>query len=142
MNLKEFFSTNNVTEIRNKWQSVEGYENLDNVIGKDVWICDYRINDPNNKPIRNVQPKMVRVFNNDDLPKNKNVYYSPIHFREIKGDRVLSTIIKPYDNTGFRAYTGVCLNIFENKDDCICYFNGQLKEAIGIIMRYKEKQNS
>lgn len=78
MNLKEFFSTNNVTEIRNKWQSVEGYENLDNVIGKDVWICDYRINDPNNKPIRNVQPKMVRVFNNDNLPKNKNVYYSPI----------------------------------------------------------------
>ena len=32
-------------------------ENLESVLGKMVWICDYRANaDPTKKPIRNIKP--------------------------------------------------------------------------------------
>lgn len=137
MDLHEYFKRNGVVEIRNGW---DGYENLENIIGKEVWICDYRINDPNNKPIRSISPKLARIFDNDDLPKNKIVYYSPIHFREVKGGKVLSTIIAPYDNTGYRHVSGKCVNIFENKTDCINHFNGQLNKGIEQMQRYKDKQ--
>lgn len=35
-------------------------ENLESVLGKMVWICDYRANaDPTKKPIRNIKPTPV-----------------------------------------------------------------------------------
>lgn len=37
-------------------------ENLESVLGKMVWICDYRANaDPTKKPIRNIKPTPVVV---------------------------------------------------------------------------------
>ncbi|WP_336761317.1 hypothetical protein [Paenibacillus sp. USHLN196] len=82
-------------------------------IGEEVWICDYRYNDVDNKAIRHIQPKKVVVVSNEDLPKNKRVYYSEFHFREIKENgKLSSTVIAPYDNTGYRSYGGVSLNIF------------------------------
>lgn len=40
------------------WETVE---NLDNVIGKKVWICDFRNNEKNvfGKPIRAISPRQV-----------------------------------------------------------------------------------
>lgn len=139
MDLHEYFKDKEVVEIRNGW---DGYENLENIIGNEVWICDYRISDPNNKPIRSVTPKLVRIFNNDDLPQNKTVYYSPIHFREVKANKVLSTVIAPYDNTGYRCISGKCVNIFESKEMCVAYFNNQLVEAIDKMRKYKERQTN
>lgn len=132
MNFKEWLSDNGVVE--HKAYNTT-YENLENVIGKQYWICDYRLNsNKDNKPIRNVLPKLVKVFGNDVLPKNKNVYYSPIHFREVKGDKILSTIIAPFDNTGYRSYSGVSVNIFNSEKECREYFEMQCDEA---VLEYK-----
>lgn len=129
MNFKEWLKNNNIVVIHNLMELK--YENLENIIGKRFWICDYRLNSKkDSKPIRNVPPKLVQVFSNDDLPKNKRVYYSPVHFREVKNDKILSTIIAPYDNTGYRAYTGISLNIFKTELECVNCFNKQCDEAI------------
>lgn len=129
MDFKEWLKNNDVI-VKHSLMETE-YENLENIIGKRFWICDYRLNSKkDSKPIRNVPPKLVQVFSNDDLPKNKRVYYSPVHFREVKNDKILSTIIAPYDNTGYRAYTGISLNIFNSEIECINCFNKQCDEAI------------
>lgn len=129
MNLEEFLLANGVIIKGVPWD--EKYENLENVIGKYIWICDFRLNkDRDIKPIRKVTPKLVQVFSNDDLPKGKNVYYSPIHFRELKKNKVQSAIIAPYDSTGYRTYTGVSLNIFNTKEECIEFFRKQCDEVI------------
>ena len=129
MNFKECLEHSGVKRTGNFYD--DKYENLDNIIGKQYWICDYRLNkDKSGKPIRNVAPKLVQVFSNDDLPKNKNVYYSPIHFRAVNNRKVNSTVIAPFDNTGYRGYTGVSVNIFENEEDCRECFAQQCRNAI------------
>ncbi|QWU14231.1 hypothetical protein SAMN04487895_101521 [Paenibacillus sophorae] len=101
------------------------------VIDEEVWICDYRFNDIDNKPIRHVKPKKVVVWSNKDLPKNKKVFYSEFHFREIKENgKPSSTVIGPYDNTGYRAYTGVSLNIFYSEEECRKHYKKQCKENL------------
>lgn len=130
MNFQEWLTDNGVTATHDRFLE-KTYHNLENIIGKRFWICDYRLNNQcDSKPIRSVSPKLVQVFSNDDLPKNKNVYYSPIHFREVKGDKCLSTVIAPFDNTGYRGYTGVSVNIFNTQDDCEACFRGQCDAAI------------
>ncbi|QNR65382.1 hypothetical protein IAQ67_15930 [Paenibacillus peoriae] len=100
-------------------------------IGEEVWVCDYRYNDVDNKPIRHIPPKKVVVVSNEDLPKNKRVYYSDFHFRELKGNgKLSSTIIAPYDNTGYRAYTGESLNIFYAKEECVKHYLNQCMENL------------
>lgn len=51
------------------WETVE---NLDNVIGKKVWICDFRNNEKNvfGKPIRAISPRQVMVFDADNAKKH------------------------------------------------------------------------
>lgn len=100
-------------------------------INEEVWICDYRYNDIDNKPIRHVQPKKVVVVGNEELPKNKKVYYSDFHFRAIKENgKPSSAIIAPYDNTGYRSYTGESLNIFYSEKECKQHYKKQCKENI------------
>ena len=101
-------------------------------VGQKVYICDYRQEDLNKKPIRNVQPMAVQVVSNDDLPKNKTVYYSDVHFRMIKnkGEGVTSRIIAPFDNTGYRSYSGVMLNIFDDYEECADLFKLQIDDVI------------
>lgn len=54
-------------------------ENLESVLGKMVWICDYRANaDPTKKPIRNIKPTPVVVT--DAKETSKTIYYSPVYF--------------------------------------------------------------
>lgn len=129
MNLKEFLEANGVVTTRSYYD--ESYKFLENVINKNVWVCDFRLNENRDlKPIRKIKPTLVQVFSNDYLPKNKHIYYSPIHFRVIKKDIASSTIIAPYDNTGYRIHTGVSLNIFDTKDECIKHFRIQCAEAM------------
>jgi hypothetical protein len=108
--------------------------------GQKVYICDYRKEDLNKKPIRNVQPMLVQVVSNDDLPKNKTVYYSDVHFRMIKnkGEGVTSRIIAPFDNTGYRSYSGVMLNIFDNYEECADLFKVQIDDVIERLEHKKE----
>ncbi|PIH59033.1 hypothetical protein [Paenibacillus sp. LK1] len=105
-------------------------------IGDVVWICDYRYNDVDNKAIRHIPPKKVVVISNEDLPKNKKVYYSDFHFREVKGNEKLSSaVIAPYDNTGYRAYAGVSLSIFRTKEGCV---NHYLKQCLDNLKQFEE----
>lgn len=138
MDLNEFFEKNRVTK-KGFYHDVE-YSGLDNIVGKRVWICDYRNNgnDIFNKPIRCIKPTYVEVC----LPskRKEEVYYSPIHFKEFgKKGKLLSRVIAPYDNTGFRCYTGVSLNIFDTEIECKAYFKGQIDEAIEEIQKAEEK---
>ena len=96
-------------------------------VGQEVFICDYRYNDYDKKPIRKIPPTKVKVFSNYDLPKNKRVYYSNIHFRPIneKG-KILSRIIAPFDNTGYRSITGTCVNIASTIEECNIFYDGQI----------------
>lgn len=135
MNFKEFLKDCGVQEIG--FPSDQKYEHIENAISQIVWICDFRLNkDRDAKPIRNVPPKLVMVVSNNELPKGKNVYYSPVHFREVKKSGYSSTVIAPYDNTGYRSYTGVSLNIFYDKEECYKHFKEQCDQA---ILEYKEE---
>ena len=109
-------------------------------VGQKVYICDYRQEDLNKKPIRNVQPMIVQVVSNEELPKHKTVYYSDVHFRMIKnkGEGVTSRIIAPFDNTGYRSYPGVMLNIFDNYQECADLFKVQIDDVIERLEHKKE----
>ena len=95
----------------------------DKKAGDEFWVVDIRHDDILNKPIRNVSPTKVVLFSNTELPARKKVYYADYHFRTIgKNGFPLATVIAPYDNTGYRGYTGVSLNIFlTEKEAKDCY---------------------
>ncbi len=42
MDFKEWLRSNGITEVGKFYDP--DYENLDNIIGKQFWICDYRLN--------------------------------------------------------------------------------------------------
>lgn len=96
-------------------------------IGKIVWICHYNRPDMNKKALRNVPPTEVIVRSNEELPKNKTVYYSENHFSPIKADgKPASKVISPVDNTGYRSLSGNPLYVFDNEDECNAMWNTQL----------------
>jgi len=100
---------------------------LDN---KVVFICDIRHNgNPFEKFIRNIEPTEVMIMSNNTLPKNKRIYYSESHFVKLKKDKTPSkTVIGLFDNTGYRSYSGVALNVFDNMDECKKIYNNQKKK--------------
>lgn len=141
MKLKDYLEDNGVV----LWQenSVNGpqqtkslamydyVEGLDRVLGKMVWICDYRANeDPKKKPIRGIEPTPVVVT--DAKETNKTIYYSPIYFRPVKNGHVMSKVITPMDNTGYRGYTGESVNIFYTVEDCVKCYREQVRQAKAI----------
>lgn len=138
MKLKDYLEDNGVV----LWQenSVNGpqqtkslamydyVEGLDRVLGKMVWICDYRANeDPKKKPIRNIEPTPVVVT--DAKETSKDIYYSPVYFRPVKNGKVSSKVIAPMDNTGFRCHTGESVNIFYTVEDCVKCYREQVRQA-------------
>jgi hypothetical protein len=129
MDLNTFFRCNGVQEIGNIFEP--DYIGLDKVVGLRVWVCDFRLNDNFDiKPLRSVKPTEVVICLNEDFKRAKKVYHSPVHFRPVVGDKVLSRVIAPYDNTGCRSYPGTCLNIFLTAFECFeCYIN-QCDKAI------------
>lgn len=113
-------------------------ENLDNVLGKHVWICDYRVNyNAVLKPIREVKPMEVVIA--DAKTCKKNIYYSPVYFQPVKGKKVLSTVIAPVDNTGFRCRSGVSVNIFDTKEECVKCYREQVRQANEIYEKEKAR---
>lgn len=113
-------------------------ENLDKVLGKRVWICDYRVNDRAVlKPIRDVKPTEVVIA--DANKCTKTIYYSPVYFQPVKGKKVLSTVIAPVDNTGFRCSPGVSVNIFDTKEDCVKCYREQVRQADEIYEKEKAR---
>lgn len=98
-------------------------------IGNKVWVCDYRYNDITNKPIRHIRPTEVQILDNKDMPGNKIVYYSEIHFRPLsKNGAVLKKVIAPFDNTGYKSNTGTSINVFLTKEECHEHYIKQAKE--------------
>lgn len=113
-------------------------ENLNNILGKHVWICDYRVNDRAVlKPIRDVKPTEVVIADANNC--TKAIYYSPIYFQPVKGKKVLSAIIAPVDNTGFRCSPGVSVNIFDTREECVKCYREQVRQADEIYEREKSR---
>lgn len=141
MELEEYLQDNNVTLWRNnralgpqQTKSLADFdyaEGLENITGKMIWICDYRANaDPTKKPIRGIEPTPVVVT--DAKETNKTIYYSPIYFRPVKNGHVMSKVIAPMDNTGYRGYTGESVNIFYTVEDCVKCYREQVRQAKAI----------
>jgi len=103
-------------------------------IGEIVWICHYHRPDMNKKPLRNIPPTRVIVRSNDDLPKNKTIYYSYTHFCPInESGKRLSKFISPVDNTGFRSKSGTPLYIFDDEQECNDKWNSQIEDHAKIL---------
>ncbi len=103
------------------------------------WICDYRRPDLNKKPIRAVKPTHVMVMPNSDLKPNVRIYYSESHFKPVSkdGSKILSKCIPIFDNTGYRAYTGVPLQVFRNQNDCIEAWEASVEHVIAELQDKK-----
>lgn len=150
MKLKEYLAKNGVTLYINPAKPggqpqqtdclglFDFAENLDKVLGKRVWICDYRVNDKAVlKPIRNVKPTEVVIADANNC--KKTIYYSPVYFQPVKGKMVLSTVVAPIDNTGFRCSPGVSVNIFETRDECVKCYREQVRQADEIYGKEKAR---
>ena len=110
-------------------------------VGEVVWLCHYLHPDLNKKPLRNIPPTKVLVRSNEELPKNKRVYYSETHFSPIKKDgSPKATVISPVDNTGYRAYCGNELNVFTEKDECVEQWEKDVKNVCASL--HEEELNA
>lgn len=69
----------------------------------------------------------------------KSIYYSPVYFQPVKGKKVLSTVIAPVDNTGFRCRSGVSVNIFDTKEACVKCYREQVRQADEIYEKEKAR---
>lgn len=106
-------------------------------VGQIFWICDIRQPDLTKKPIRHVKAQPAMLRSNSDLPKNKRLYYSENHFVKLnaKGSPT-STVIPIYDNTGYRSFTGTAINVFDNKEECLKFYNEQIDTIVKDIEAY------
>jgi len=107
--------------------------------GKIVWICDYRWLDFDKKEDRKVEPKQVLIRSTDETKKRVN--YSHSFFSEIKkGNVVNSSLIKLFDNTGYRWYSGVALNVFTEEKECRDYYKTQANLVAKLFESYKKNK--
>lgn len=109
--------------------------------GDRFWVADYRHKDVTEKPIRHVQPQLVEVTDNAELPANKRVYYADFHFRPVGKAGVLKQVIAPFDATGFRGYTGVSVGIFTTEAECKAYYVTQCQAVLDAIVVAQAQQN-
>jgi len=107
--------------------------------GKTVWICDYRWLDFDKKEDRKVEPKQVLIRSKDET--NKRINYSHSFFSEIKKGKVVnSSLIKLFDNTGYRWYSGVALNVFTEEKECRDYYKIQANLVAKLFDSYKQNK--
>lgn len=105
---------------------------------KIIYVCDYRYNDFNDKPIRHIKPTKVLVKSNDNLPKNKNIYYSECHLVVLgKEDKPTSKILSIADNTGYRSFAGTPLRMFDNLEECQQAYKEFVKKNLDQFQDYK-----
>lgn len=108
--------------------------------GEIVFVCDYRRPDIHKKAIRCVQPTKVMVCNNEENPPRKTVYYSKSHFVPVGvGDVPLKKVIAPFDNTGYRSYTGESVQVFETYAECVACWNKQLDTVRRALHTYRTR---
>ena len=111
-------------------------------VGDKLWVADYRHNNVTEKPIRHVEPQLVELCANDTLPKNKTIYYADFHFRPVsKTGTVLKQVIAPYDNTGYRGYTGVSVGIFFTEQEAKDYYVKQCNIVLDAVTVERDKQD-
>jgi len=104
--------------------------------GDTLWIADYRHQSINDKPIRHLVPTEVRLISNVDLPPHKRIYYADFHFRPYgKTGKLLAQIIAPYDNTGYRGYTGGSVGVFFTREEAVAYYLDQCQEVKTAILK-------
>lgn len=108
--------------------------------GQTVWVCDFRYTDFDNKPARNLKPTQALVRSN--AATSKRVYYSESHFVGLnaKGEPVASKVIGPYDNTGFRSYTGIALHCFTTEAECVAHYRKQVRTALQGLEEHKQNK--
>lgn len=103
-------------------------------VGKKVWICDYRQPDLDKKAIRHVPPTEVFIVSNTENPPSKPIHYSATHFRTLtKNGEASSKVIGIFDNTGYRSFSGTPVHVFDNKEECVEFYNDQADKIIGLI---------
>lgn len=92
--------------------------------GNTVYVCDFRWDDLSKKPLRKVKPTKVMIMDKG----NKVIYYSHSYFAKInKNGTVSSSVIKLFDNTGYRSLSGTPLNIFLSEKECVDFYKKQCK---------------
>lgn len=105
--------------------------------GEIVYVTHFNPN-LDQKATRDVKPTKVMVCSNDAYPTKSAVHYSHSHFRKLKANgEPSSTVIKVYDNTGYRSYTGVPLHIFDNMDEAIMDYQESVQKFIGDLEEAK-----
>lgn len=109
--------------------------------GQIVYACDYRKPDLDKKAIRNVSPEKCVIYTEKDFEeagkKWPSVYYSNTVLLPLnkKDEPVWSRPIKVFDNTGYRSYTGVPIEFFDNMEECIAAYNNAVHEIIEMYQR-------
>lgn len=104
--------------------------------GKKLWICDYR-KTIDKKAARHVKPTEVFIADKtifDAAGLDPTIYYSMVGFATLKkdGSPNLKKLIPPFDNTGYRSYAGVGVAVFDNENECIDYYNGQVEATVAM----------
>jgi hypothetical protein len=123
------------TEVKFRVMELNTLDIMDGTLtGDTIWVCHYNRPDLNKKPLRNVPPTLVKVRSIDELPKNKTVYYSKAFLSPIsKSGKLLSRVISPVDNTGYRSRHGDTLHAFTGQGECLAAWRSQIHECIGRI---------
>lgn len=86
-----------------------------------------------------VDEKHMEVVIADANNCKKTIYYSPVYFQPVKGKKVLSTVIAPIDNTGYRCSPGVSVNIFDTREECVKCYREQVRQADEIYEKEKAR---
>lgn len=116
-------------------------KNSDNV-GKTFYVCDHRKPDFNKKAIRNVKPILIIVLDlknfEEEGKKYPRVYYSNFALIPVdsKGKPKYSGHVSPYDNTGYRSYAGTPINVFDNYEECVNFYNQQVDNVVNEYKNY------
>jgi hypothetical protein len=110
----------------------------DNYLNKDVWVCDLRFKDGLEKPIRNVRP--IKVSIQSRALVKKIIYYSDnalVPYNK-KGELNFNQAFGIFDNTGFRSYPGVPLDIFDSEQECVEQYKFLVTLAINDLENAKK----
>jgi hypothetical protein len=104
--------------------------------GQIVWICDYHQPDFNLKPRRNIPPTKVKIVPND----GKKIYYSESHFVKVADDGSVkfNKFWAPFDNSGYRSFSGHPVSVFDDELDCRIAWNTKISAILAEVQQAKQ----
>lgn len=112
--------------------------------GKTYYVCDYRRPDLSKKAARSLAPTQVVVLTNADYEEvgmtPPRVYYSNVALAKVtkNGEPKYKSLVPPFDNTGYRSFTGIGINVFDNMDECVDFYNAQVQAVVDVIEENKK----